>query len=116
MFLLLLIACKCYIKKTINCAEISKCRTETKPMKLFCSNFIQLCSYFEGKQNSLTCNIKSFKKFFVRVNKETIAKYTWWIFIYRYGKICKRYDVNALTGSLYNIVNHLFTETTDDVL
>ena len=32
------------------------------------------------------------------------------------GKISKRCDVCALASSLYNIVNHLFTGTTDDVL
>ena len=32
------------------------------------------------------------------------------------GKIFKRCEVCALDGSVYNIVNHLFTRTTDDVL
>ena len=32
------------------------------------------------------------------------------------GKISKRCEICGLTGSLYNIVNHLFTGTTDDVL
>ena len=32
------------------------------------------------------------------------------------GKISKRYEIFALAGSPYNIVNHLFTGITDDVL
>ena len=32
------------------------------------------------------------------------------------GKIFKRCEVRTLVGSLYNIVNHLFAGTTDDVL
>ena len=32
------------------------------------------------------------------------------------GKISKRCEIRALVGSLRNIVNHLLTGTTDDVL